>query len=341
MLTITVIGAFAAWAGTGCTSSEDLPAASEGLPVVVATIPLAETPEMIAAAPALNRVYTLLPRSRRYAVIDTAAGVVVGTPSIPGQPLGIGATPDGRRLYISQLSSRGGHGILVIDPSRGAVITTLDVTGGNMTVSPDGRVAYVIGPGGGMNRGSVLVLDTTTDAVTASIPLVDDESARSSNPLSLAVSPDGQHVYVVVDRFGDEERDYVAVIDTRRNTVAATIPIGDDSIDIAVAPDGRLAYVTHGGRMGRGGTVDVLDLAAGAVSTTIAVDGPLYSGAALTPDGRFLYVASQNLAIVDTASNTVAGNVPGAVASSIAFGTDGRAYLTGADGLLVIGQKGT
>ena len=54
----------------------------------------------------------------------------------------------------------------------------------------------------------------------------------------MAVSPDGQHAYVV-----NGGSSTVSVIDTASNTVTATISVPGAS-RVAVTPDGRYAYVT-------------------------------------------------------------------------------------------------
>ena len=71
--------------------------------------------------------------------------------------------------------------------------------------------------------------------VTATIPV-------GSYPWGIAVSPNGQYVYVANQ--GDSS---VSVINTASNTVTATIPVGSTPRGIAVSPNGQYVYVTNFG----------------------------------------------------------------------------------------------
>ena len=70
----------------------------------------------------------------------------------------------------------------------------------------------------------------------------------------------------------------ISVIDTASNTVVATVPMGEEPIDVAVTPDGARAYVTNFG----GTTVSVINTATNTVVATVPVGaGP--TGVAITP----------------------------------------------------------
>src|SRR5215470_7040931 len=94
---------------------------------------------------------------------------------------------------------------------------------------------------------TVSVIDTTMDAVIATIPV-------GLAPEGVAVSPDGRKVYV--KNVGVST---VSVIDTATNTVSATIPLGNVSFGfgVAVSPDASKVYVKNSVF----GTVSVIDTA--------------------------------------------------------------------------------
>jgi YVTN family beta-propeller protein len=135
-------------------------------------------------------------------------------------------------------------------------------------------------------------------------PVVIDTIDVGAFPLSVAISPDGGHVYTA-----NADDDTVSVIDTATNTVVATIEVGDRPHGIAVRPDGAVAYVTNYDDW----TVSVIDTATNTVTDTISVGTGAGKGAddvVFSPDGSKAYVGSSNiLSVIDTATNTVTSSV--------------------------------
>jgi YVTN family beta-propeller protein len=142
--------------------------------------------------------------------------------------------------------------------------------------------------------------------------------AVGMEPKQITVAPDGKRAYVSLSDLGSaSSRGAVGVIDTGSNTLVATIDVGILPGGVVVAPNGRHAYV---GNIQNGGVVSVIDTATNAVTDTIIVSVPTSRPleAAITPDGRELYVAINNanpsaeqgaVVVVDTARKTVAATV--------------------------------
>ena len=88
-----------------------------------------------------------------------------------------------------------------------------------VAVTPDGSRAYIANENytSPQSVGSVSVIDTTTNTVTATI---DFGSGKAPN--DVAVSPDGTRAYVTNAGYGNS----VSVIDTATNTVIDTIAVG-------------------------------------------------------------------------------------------------------------------
>jgi len=163
---------------------------------------------------------------------------------------------------------------------------------------------------------SVSVIDTATNAVIGTVTV-------GSEPVDVAVVPDGTRAYVV--NMGDGS---VSVIDTATNAVTGSVTVGPKPRGIAISPGGTRAYVSNSGD----GTVSVIDLATNAV-----VGGPIEvgeepDGVAVSPDGSRAFVAqrAENIAMIDTATNSVIGSVPDTLAPSrIAIGPrGGRGFVT-------------
>jgi YVTN family beta-propeller protein len=137
-------------------------------------------------------------------------------------------------------------------------------------------------------------------------------------PKQVTVAPDGKRAYVSLSDLGsDSSRGAVGVIDTGSNTLVATVAVGILPGGVVVAPDGRHAYVPN---IQQGGVVSVIDTATNAVVDNITVSVPTSRPleAAITPDGRELYVAISDaspsdqqgaVTVVDTAQRAVTANV--------------------------------
>lgn len=225
--------------------------------------------------------------------IDTKADKVIGQIAGPvGQPHGIGVTPDNNRLYVSYAVNEIGTSrawLAVLDPR--AVVPAATVanapatlsTLGTVVMAPNGRTLYAAADRATdlftPKSHSVLVVDTTGNAVTAEIPI-------RAFADQLALSPDGRLLYVT------HEDDAVTVIDTSRNIVVAEAKVNNVVLDVAVAPNGRYAYAT--GNLGFGeGFVKVIDTATNMVLETFKF--PLEAAAiTVTPDGRRAYVANKS-----------------------------------------------
>jgi YVTN family beta-propeller protein len=174
--------------------------------------------------------------------------------------------------------------------------------------------AYVTSPGG------VFVIDTANQAVSAEIPL-------SEAPTGIAATPDSRSVFTAA---GPD----VLKIDTATNVVVRSIPFDRaGGSGIAVAPNGRFAYVTDAAR-----GVAVINTTTNAVVTTISVvsrpDVIFIDNIGVTPDGQRLYVTNGNspfdVFVMDTGTNTVVGPPIqiGSFGTNVAITPDGaKAYV--------------
>ena len=140
------------------------------------------------------------------------------------------------------------------------------------------------------------MIDTATNTVGPTL-------AVGPNPFAVAVTPDGQHAYVV----NNVSPGTVTVIDTATNTVeAATLTVGGHPFPIVVTPDGTHAYVGNEDD----NTVSVIDTATNTVEATTIPVGTFPFGIAITPDGKHVYVTntgSNDVSVIATATKTVVG----------------------------------
>jgi YVTN family beta-propeller protein len=178
-------------------------------------------------------------------------------------------------------------------------------------------LVYVVNVG----SNDVSVIDATTNGVVATIPV-------AQQPNGIAVTPDGQRVYV-----SSFLTDSVAVIDAATRAVVGSIPVGVEPVGVAVSPDGARIYVANRGS----NSVSVIDRATDVVVATVDDGvGPGSNGIALTPDGTRAYVNNAfsrqpgTLSVIDTdTAMVVAGIEVAPNPKRVAIAPDGRTAYVG------------
>ena len=153
--------------------------------------------------------------------------------------------------------------------------------------------------------------------------------------LSGPMMADAEPFAYVTNAFGPS----VSVVDTATNEVTATVafPAGSVPFAAAITPDLKKVYVTSLDALSTCGNtvVFVIDTASNALGPGPAAVGCEPIGIAVTPDGRYAYVASRfsgTVSVIDTATNAVRTTITlpsGSWLAGIAISPDGqRAYLT-------------
>ena len=106
-----------------------------------------------------------------------------------------------------------------------------------------------------VNGQDVSVINTVTNTVVDTIIV-------GSNPVDVAITPDGAFAYVPNSGSGT-----VSVIDIATNTVVATVGVGSATRGVAITPDGAFAYVPNF----FSNNVSVIDTATNTVVATVPV----------------------------------------------------------------------
>lgn len=140
--------------------------------------------------------------------------------------------------------------------------------------------------------------------------------------LSLFIATSGHHVQAqlayIAQLANDHVNDQVLVLDTKSNSIVATVPGGVQPFAVAITPDASRAYVANRGS----NDVTVIDVATNTVVATVALETNVPQGVAITPDGGFAYVTGGNvISVIDTKTNTVATTIP--IGISGTFGSSG------------------
>jgi YVTN family beta-propeller protein len=185
--------------------------------------------------------------------IDLKTGVASAPIPMGADPERIALTSDGKRLYVNNLLD---GTMAVVDTTSSTVITTLRLGDlpFNPLLSPDGSVVYV----GVMSANHIAVIDTQTNQITRTIP--------ADSPNGMTYSLDFQSLFVSNALSGTVQQ-----VSLTTNMVLKTAEVGGVPGNMAVLPDGKLAYMVRPD----GATVEVIDTGTLEIVHTIAVeDGP-------------------------------------------------------------------
>ena len=141
--------------------------------------------------------------------------------------------PEGYREF-AYVANTAGNSVTVLDlvylrPDRTLQVGVSPVA---LAVNPLRQEVYVLNAHPGESAGSVSVIDSTSNAVVASIPV-------EREPSSIAVDATGQRAYVANSGSGS-----VSVLDLDLRRQIATYAAGAHPASVTVAPDGRTVLVS-------------------------------------------------------------------------------------------------
>jgi YVTN family beta-propeller protein len=141
---------------------------------VVATVAVGTNPAGVAVTPNGKHAYVANGGSNSVSVIATATNTVVATVAGVSTAEEIAMTPDGKHAYVTNELSKT---VSVIDTATNTVEPAtlpvgLDPLG--VAITPDGKHAYVANLGS--NPGTVLVIDTATNNVVATVGVGNEPS---------------------------------------------------------------------------------------------------------------------------------------------------------------------
>ncbi len=294
--------------------------------VQLTTIPVGDAPGELAVSPDGALVYVMVANGV-VQVLDTAAGAVVDAIATGSGSGGIALSSDGSRLYVA------GGAISVIDTTTRTVIAShiVGTAALDIALTPDDSRAYasfytfyfspVFSAGG-----AVAVLDTATNTIQAYVN-------TGSLPSAVAVSPDGERVYVgLTDTWvntgygaGFLPTKIVATISTATNTYSGSTLLANRPAGIAVSADSSRVYVA----VPSSNHVAVIDAATSAVTTTIPVAG--------TPGHVAMAPRVSVTTSYCTAGLTTNGCTPSVSASGFAGASEGFGFQLRVEG--VEGQR--
>ncbi len=289
----------------------------------------------IAISPDGTLAYVTNSNHNQVAVVDLASEAVVARIAFEDTPQRIAVSSDGALVYVmldhrSSLGLSAGHPYMaVLDATTRTTVKTVPNNEISYDITIDGVTLWDGGVRAEIPAGCWGGVDTPTPEPTWTPP---PAATRRFTAVPTAVPPPGtpgprptlgaarEYVYVA-----NEGANVVSVIDAATNAIAATIPVGERPVAVAVRPDGALAYVANWGSR----DLSVIDTATNTVIWTFAIPytdqdpGPwaprVFPGTiAMSPDGTVAYVTGSYyygsphdhrsksvLATIDTSNHSV------------------------------------
>ncbi len=270
---------------------------------LTATVPIGEGPQGVAVDPGSHTVYVT--NGNRVSVIDGSTNTVTATVPVGKEPDGVAVDPGTHTVYVT---NRADGTMSVIDGSTNTVTATVPVgkngaagkDPGGVAVDPGTHTVYVANYDPGNHHGRVSVIDGSTRAVTATVPVGAPGDAVSE----VAVDP-GSHTVYVPNLFDGT----VWVIDGSKNTVTATVPVnvpheegsgsdisrvvlGGGPEGVAVDPGSHAIYVTHKGPDNNVGRVSMIDGSTNTVTASVDAGGNHPTAVAVDPGTHTVYTIS-------------------------------------------------
>lgn len=200
------------------------------------------SPTALAVAPDGKLAYVGHATANSVAEFNPATGKLGRSIAVPGSPLGLLLSRDGRQLFVTCAAPE--SRIVVIDTAKAEVTKTIAAghTAMAPVLSPDGKTLFVC------NRfnNEVAFIDLASGRTAARV-------AVQREPVAAAVTPDGK-LLLVANHLHNGRSDIEVVaasvsvisIAAARVTKHIALPNGSGLLrDVRISPDGKTACVTH------------------------------------------------------------------------------------------------
>ena len=233
-----------------------------------------------------TRVYVPDNDSNDVRVIDPRTFRVVRTFAVGREPQHVTPSWDLRHLYVGNVY---GNSLTEIDPKSGRPVRTISVPDPyNLYFTPDGRHAIDVAEG----RDTLYFYDPSTWKLQGLLPI------PYRGPDHLDFSADGSYLLISTEYAG-----VVVKVGLHPRKILGTVDVGGSTVDVKVAPDGKVFYVANQVRNG----VSVIDPTS-MKEVRFIPTGAGAHGFAMGRDARHLYVTNRiagTISVIDTRTQKV------------------------------------
>lgn len=261
--------------------SLDTVSGRQGAPVLVdaswRTASNRNEPRDIVIAPDGRTVYALVGDFGAIRAFDTTTSTVGTEIEVPHTasrpPMSLAISPDGRTLLVTD-----DDGVTAIDTTTGKPVGRIPVFAAReVAFAPDGRTAYVTTGfvRGGWSQSTFVPIDLATQTAGTEIPLA---TARAA----MAITPDGSTA-VAVGWYADT----IDLVDLKTGvTEAVSLEGYREFLQVAIAPDGKTAYLGETAGSTQSSKVIPFDLASRTLGAPVLEASSDLSSLAVTGDGK-------------------------------------------------------
>lgn len=202
----------------------------------------------VALSPDGATAYVTEPTADALAVVDTGTGSEEAHVPVGLGPAGLAVSPGGGQVWVADADAAGDGvqtSVTVVSAATDTVVGTISGLGAisgaiDVAFAPGGGTAYV-SENGGLSDGGVAVVDAATLQVVGQLV---PSLGTQWNPTSVAVSPDGQQVWVSAEPSPISIKPgSVFVFSAATGDELAQVRVGAAPDFLALSPDGRYAYV--------------------------------------------------------------------------------------------------
>jgi YVTN family beta-propeller protein len=210
-------------------------------------------------------------------------GTAPGTAAVGNEPRGVAIDPRGSFAFVANF---GDDTVSIINIDTTTVAETVDVGDGPIGVAAihqasESRIKVYVS---NFNAGTVsVIIQNGAEFVVETI------SAVGNNPVGVAATPDGKHIYVA--NYNNGLIGSVRVIRTEDDTIIGTIQVGRGPWGVAVGAKGQYAFVSNSNNAAN--SITLIRTSDHSARGTLTNVGALPHGLAAPKNGDFAYVINQ------------------------------------------------